>query len=205
MEREERSCSQTVVSVSNRFLTVKGHQEQSAESKEMDHRPSRGPGAKRPGPLAGDDGRNSWGPSWGLGRVLATSLLTSPPPPLAPVCPCSPRAPAWNPGLAAASAPTLSSLSWPQQRQRHVWCQRQFIRRQGFFKASRGDPSISYAPPSPSGKLHSSLPRSPCPTLSLRTNNSNTNTVIITKAHAACPEDTVLSISHVLQMSKLKH
>lgn len=73
----------------------------------MNHRPSGGPGTKRPGPLAREDVRNSWGPSWGLGRVLASSLLTSPPPLRAG--PCSPRAPAWNPGLAAASAPTVGS------------------------------------------------------------------------------------------------
>lgn len=100
---------------------------------EMNCRPSRGPGTKRPGPLAGDDVRNSWGPSWGLGRVLASSLLTSPTPRAGP---CSPRAPAWNPGLAAASAPTVGSaqlssaqlgsarLSWPQQRRPRVCCQR---------------------------------------------------------------------------------
>lgn len=50
------------------------------------------------------------GPSWDLGESwppLGSPLLPSPH--SSPAHPCSPRAPAWNPGLAPASAPTLGS------------------------------------------------------------------------------------------------
>lgn len=49
----------------------------------------------------------------GIPEVPAGDLGESWPPLCSPLLPsagpCSPRAPAWNPGLAAASAPTLSS------------------------------------------------------------------------------------------------
>lgn len=68
--------------------------------KETNHRPSGGPGAKRPGPRATDDGRDSW------------------PPPCPPLLPsagsCSPR----PVGRLCSHAP----LSWPQQRQPHMCC-----------------------------------------------------------------------------------
>lgn len=136
-------------------------------SREMDHRPSE---AKRPGPLARDDGRNSWGPSWGLGRVLASSLLTSPPPPLALARPCLPGL---QPGIQAWLLPPLprsARLSWPQQRQHHVWCpRRQLMRPRGLFKP----PPIASALPARSAQPLSSLPRSLCLALSLCIHNGN--------------------------------
>lgn len=156
------------------------------------------PGAKRPGALVGDNGKNSWGPSWGFGRVLASSLLTSPPLPLASAHPCSPRTPAWNPGLAVASAPTLSSAQLATAEAVHkAWTS---------FESSQGASSCSCALPPSSGQLHLPLPRSSCPTLSLCTNNSKIRTVITTKVPAmSCMLDTDLFVSHFLQRRKLKH
>lgn len=71
---------------------------------------SRSSGANRPGPLAGADGWDAWVPAGDLGESwppLGSPLLPSPH--SSPAHPCSPRAPAWNPGLAPASAPTLGS------------------------------------------------------------------------------------------------
>lgn len=158
---------------SDHFLTGKGHQKQAAqEAGRLDHKPSKGPGAKRSGPLARDDGKNSLGLSWGLGRVLASSLLTSPPPPLAPARPCSPRTPAGNPGLAAASAPTLCSAQLATAQAAHC------VASQAAHKAPRilQRLHLSLALPSPpSGWLLSSLPRSPCPNPSLCTKSGNNN------------------------------
>ena len=159
---------------SNHFLTGKGHQKQAAqEAGRLDHKPSKGPGAKkRSGPLARDDGKNSSGLSWGLGIVLASSLLTSPPPPLAPALPCSPRTTAGNPGLAAASAPTLCSAQLATAQAGPC------VASQATHKAPRILQSLhlSLALPSPpSGWFLSWLPRSPCPTPSLCTKSGNNN------------------------------
>lgn len=135
---------------------------------EMNCRPPRGPGTKRPGPLAGDDVRNSWGPSWGLGRVLASSLLTSPPPRAGP---CSPRAPAWNPGLAAASAPTVGSAQLSSARlssaQLATAETAPRVLSEAAQKAPPGEPRLSLCSPILLCQLHPSLPRRPGPTLSL--------------------------------------
>jgi hypothetical protein len=90
----------------------------------MDHRISEGLGANRPDPLAQNEDWNSWGPSWGLARVLVSSCS-----PLLPRPPSSPRLPLLSqssslesrPGR--ASAPTLSSASVAQRataEQAHV-------------------------------------------------------------------------------------
>lgn len=157
--------------------------------REVDHRPSGGAGAARPGPLARDDGRDSWPP-------LCSPLLP-------PAGPCSPGAPAWNPGLAAASAPTLSSaqLSWPQQRQPHVCCWGQLRRHL--------QRSLIYLLHSLTllWQLHSSLPCSPCPMLSLCTNNNKNNDSNHNQGsrRTPCTQDSVLLVSHILPMSKLRH
>lgn len=67
-----------------------------------------------PGVPAGDLGE-SWPP-------LCSPLL---PLPLAPAHPCSPRAPAWNPGWPWPRLPRPAQPSWPHQTQPHVWGWRQ--------------------------------------------------------------------------------
>lgn len=176
MEREERNRSQTVVSIKQSLSHSKGASATVCPgSRETDHRPFRGPAAKRPGPLAADNGRNSWGPSWGLGRVRASSLLTSPPPPtLRPSSPllsqgsslesrpgCCLRSHAQLssaqlataeavPRVASAAPKAAAPLSILQSRQRSLVC-------------------LLHAPP-PSMQLHTS-----CPTPSLCTNNRENN------------------------------
>lgn len=126
MKREGKSCSQTAVSA-----------EQSPSNRE---------GAS--GAICPEAGRWTTGlleapelkgqALWqemmgGIPEVPAGDLGESWPPlcsPLLPTAgPCSPRAPAWNPGLAAASAPTLSSAQLSSAGHRTIGCPRQLRRR----------------------------------------------------------------------------
>lgn len=141
---------------------------------EMNCRPSRGPGTKRPGPLAGDDVRNSWGPSWGLGRVLASSLLTSPPPPPPELAPAllglQPGIQAWPlpplPRSARLSSARLGSarLSSAQLATAETAPR---VLSEAAQKAPPEEPRLSLCSPILLCQLHPSLPRRPGPTLSL--------------------------------------
>ena len=172
----------------NHFLTGKGHQKQAAqEAGRLDHKPSKGPEAKkRSGPLARDDGKNSSGLSWGLGRVLASSLLTSPPPPLAPALP------GLQPGIQAWLLPPLprsAQLSWPEHKQRPVRHRKQLTRHQGFFKVSI---YLLRSPHLPSGGSSHRCQEAPAPLPPSAPKVVITKTVIITTGpplQYSCPEN----------------
>lgn len=137
----------------------------------MDHRPSGGHGARRPGALAGHDGRNSWGPSWGLGRVLASSLLTSPPPAPCPGSPLLSQGSGLESRLAEASAPTPGSAQLATSDITPCVGLEAAHEGRGAFEASQGVSSLLCFP-THSG--HSSL-RGPCLPPSLCTTNNNSS------------------------------
>lgn len=138
-----------------------------------------------PGVPARDLGE-SWPP-------LCSPLLTTNPPSPPPAGPCSPRAPAWNPGLAAASAPTLSSGQLGSAGHSTVCCMCAGGSSEGTSRGASSSTSCASPPPQAPAL-------SPC-TNNGKNNNSNNNQ----GSHSmSFMHDLVLLVSHILPMSTLR-
>lgn len=163
-----RGCSQTALSASNHFLTVKGHQEQSAQEA----------GTRTTGLLEDLELK---------GQVLWQEMLGGIPGLLSAHLSCprlAPAHPGLQPGIRAWLLPLLprsAQLSWPQQRQPHVcwWRQlRRHLQRSLIYLLRSPRPSSSCT--HPCHEVPAPL-SPPAPTI------VRTITVIITKGHTARP------------------
>lgn len=125
----------------------------------------------------------------GIPEVPAGDLGESWPPLCSPLLPpagpCSPRAPAWNPGLAAASAPTLSSAQLSSAGHSRSCSVRYAV--SGSSEGSPEEPHLPLVLPHPPLAAALIPARKPLPHPSPCTNHSKNNNSNNNQGHTARP------------------